>query len=48
MEKIKWAVNTMPKTADSNLKVMGLDEVRKARTFHESFPPVQRNAAGKA
>ena len=38
MEKIKWAVNTMPKTADSNLKVMGLDEVRKARTFHESFP----------
>ena len=28
MEKIKWAVNTMPKTADSNLKVMGLDEVR--------------------
>ena len=38
MEKIKWAVNTMPKTADSNLKVMGLDEVRKARAFHESFP----------
>ncbi len=21
-----------------NLKVMGLDEVRKARAFHESFP----------
>ena len=38
METIKWAVNKMPKTADSNLPVMGLDEVRKARAFHESFP----------
>ena len=38
MDTIKWAVNKMPKTADSNLKIMGLDEVRKARTFHESFP----------
>ena len=28
----------MPKTADSNLPIMGLDEVRKARAFHESFP----------
>ncbi len=32
METIKWAVNKMPKTEDSNLPVMGLDEVRKART----------------
>ena len=38
METIKWAVNNMPKTDDRNLKIMGLDEVRKARTFHESFP----------
>ena len=38
METIKWAVNTMPRTEDANLKIMGLDEVRKARTFHESFP----------
>ena len=38
METIKWAVNKMPKTADSNLPIMGLDEVRKARAFHESFP----------
>ena len=38
METIKWAVNKMPKTADANLKVMGLDEIRKARAFHESFP----------
>ena len=38
METIKWAVNSMPGTEDANLKIMGLDEVRKARTFHESFP----------
>ena len=38
METIKWAVNKMPKTDDAQLKVMGLDEVKKARTFHESFP----------
>ena len=38
MESIKWTVNQMPKTADENLKVMGLDEVSKARAFHESFP----------
>ena len=38
MDTIKWTVNKMPKTADANLKIMGLDEVRKARTFHESFP----------
>ena len=38
METIKWAVNNMPKTDDRNLKIMGLEEVRKARTFHESFP----------
>ena len=38
MEAIKWAVNKMPKTDDANLKVRGLDEVQKARAFHESFP----------
>ncbi|HAX52406.1 MAG TPA: diaminopropionate ammonia-lyase [Lachnospiraceae bacterium] len=38
METIKWAVNHMPKTEDSQLKVMALDEVEKARAFHESFP----------
>ena len=38
MDTIKWAVNKMPKTEDSNLKVMGLDEIKKARAFHESFP----------
>ena len=29
MDTIKWAVNKMPKTEDSNLPIMGLDEVRK-------------------
>ncbi|CUX46549.1 diaminopropionate ammonia-lyase [Clostridium sp. C105KSO13] len=38
METIKWAVNHMPKTEDAQLKVMALDEVKKARAFHESFP----------
>lgn len=38
MESIKWAVNKMPKTNDGNLKVMSLEEVKKARAFHESFP----------
>ena len=38
MDAMKWAVNRLPKTEDANLKVMGLEEVRKARAFHESFP----------
>ncbi|MDO4328987.1 MAG: diaminopropionate ammonia-lyase [Lachnospiraceae bacterium] len=37
-QPIKWVENQMPKTSDSQLKVMALDEIRKARTFHESFP----------
>lgn len=38
MKEILWAINEMPKTEDSQLKVMAIDEVKKARTFHESFP----------
>ena len=38
METIKWAINNMPKTEDSQLKVMALEEVEKARNFHKSFP----------
>ena len=38
MKPIQWAKNEMPKTEDSQLKVMALDEIKKARTFHESFP----------
>lgn len=38
MKPILWAVNQMPKTEDKNLPVMGLTEIAKARTFHQSFP----------
>lgn len=38
MNEIKWAVNELPKTDDGRLKIMALEEVRKAKTFHESFP----------
>lgn len=38
METIKWAVNKMPETDDRHLSIMALDEIKKARTFHESFP----------
>ncbi len=38
MNKIKWAVNTMPKTDDKQLPVMAVEEVKKARAFHDSFP----------
>lgn len=37
-EEIKWVVNTLPKTEDQYLNIMSLDEVRKAKAFHESFP----------
>lgn len=37
-QELKWAVNHMPKTEDKNLSIMSLEEVQKARTFHESFP----------
>ena len=38
METIKWAVNEMPETDDRHLSIMALDELKKARAFHESFP----------
>lgn len=36
--KIKWVANRMPKSDDTNLPVMSLDNVAKARAFHGSFP----------
>ena len=36
--EIKWAMNHMPKTEDKNLPIMAVEEVKKARAFHESFP----------
>ncbi|WP_077611814.1 diaminopropionate ammonia-lyase [Clostridium sp. Marseille-P2415] len=47
MKPIEWVVNTMPKTDDKNLPVMALDEIRKARSFHESFPQYSRTPLAK-
>ncbi|MEG1381952.1 MAG: pyridoxal-phosphate dependent enzyme, partial [Ruthenibacterium sp.] len=38
MEKIKWVTNKMPKSDDAQLGVMSLENVKKARKFHKSFP----------
>ncbi len=38
MESMKWVINKMPKTNDEHLPVMSLEEVKKARNFHQSFP----------
>ena len=43
MNPIEWVVNTMPKTDDKNLPVMALDEIGKARKFHESFHSTARH-----
>ena len=37
-ERIEWAVNEMPKSDDAHLGIMSLENVKKARAFHESFP----------
>ena len=34
----KWKMNTMPKSDDKNLPIMSVEEVKKAKRFHESFP----------
>ena len=34
----KWKMNTMPKSEDKNLPIMDIEEVKKAKKFHESFP----------
>ena len=46
-EPIRWAVNHMPKTEDANLPIMGLEEIRKARAFHESFPQYSKTPLTK-
>ncbi|MDW7671868.1 MAG: diaminopropionate ammonia-lyase [Bacillota bacterium] len=38
MERIKWIKNQMPKSDDKHLSILALDEVKKAKSFHESFP----------
>jgi diaminopropionate ammonia-lyase len=36
--QIKWALNAMPRSADENLSIMSTENVRRARSFHQSFP----------
>ncbi len=36
--KIKWKLNTMPKGNGTEREIMALENVAKARAFHESFP----------
>ncbi|MGI6110418.1 MAG: diaminopropionate ammonia-lyase [Bacilli bacterium] len=38
MEKIKWAMNKMPRGNGKEQKLMSVEEVQKARGFHKSFP----------
>lgn len=38
METIKWVKNELPGSGDEELAIMSLDEVKKARRFHQSFP----------
>lgn len=47
MNAIEWAVNKMPKTDDSQLPVMSVEEIRKARKFHESFPQYSKTPLTK-
>ena len=37
-DSIQWALNTLPRSEDSHLDVMSLDNVAKARAFHRTFP----------
>ncbi len=46
-QETKWAVNHMPKTEDKNLPIMSVEEVKKARAFHESFPQYSKTPLTK-
>lgn len=38
MKSIQWIENKLPKTSNQHLNRMSVDEVTKAKHFHESFP----------
>ncbi len=38
MSELKWAENKIPKSDDKNLPIMSIEEVKKAKAFHQSFP----------
>ena len=47
MKPIEWTLNHMPKSDDRQLPVMSRENVKRARSFHQSFPeytvtPLQR------
>lgn len=42
MNKIRWVLNHMPKTADTYLPIMAVNKAQKAKQFHESFPQYER------
>ena len=43
MEKIKWCLNTMPKSdKEKSIEILTEEEVKKARNFHESFPQYEK------
>ena len=37
-ENIRWVINQLPKTKDDHLQIMSVDEVSRAKKFHQSFP----------
>lgn len=47
MKEIQWAENRMPKTADTSLPIMSLENVAKARSFHQSFPQYSKTPLAK-
>lgn len=47
MKEIQWAENRMPKTADTSLPIMSLENAAKARAFHQSFPQYSKTPLAK-
>lgn len=47
MKEIQWAENRIPKTADTSLPIMSLENVAKARAFHQSFPQYSKTPLAK-
>lgn len=47
MNEIKWVLNKMPKTKDEKLKVMNLNEIEKARSFHRTIPGYEETPLAK-
>ena len=46
IEPIKWTKNLMPKSEDSQLSIMSLENVKTATAFHRSFPQAGRLGLG--